>query len=453
MRPASPLALLLVTLGSFFGARDAQACSCVGGSPACQAYWITDAVFDGTVTSVRRIERTETIGTRQYRIPEYVVRFDVREAWKGVETGPVEILSPDSGGMCGFDFKIGTRYLVFSHRRGTDGRLGVTICSLTREYNGFNNDITPFLASLSAPPPSGGRVFGSVTHSPGPFSTSSTMAPLEVQVRLTGDGRTITTTSTGGEYEFKDVKPARYEIDIAMPEGYSFRGFPRTVDIADPRGCAKENAWATPTGRIAGRVVGPSGPAGSVQVDIALADAKPDARGEVPSVQVRSMPDGTFEASEIPPGRYTVGVNLRGTPTLSNRYGRVIYPGDGSDGEVITMTPGQTADLGTFRIPAPLRAIKVTGTVTWRDGSPAANFPVFAQDLGPDGRRFAGASARSGADGRFTMDLLEGRTYILTTPEFGPRDQVQLDVKPFRAEQSMAPVPVVIPRARRGPSH
>ena len=41
-------------------------------------------------------------------MPEYLVRFEVRQAWKGVEAGPLEILTTESGGMCGFDFKVGT---------------------------------------------------------------------------------------------------------------------------------------------------------------------------------------------------------------------------------------------------------------------------------------------------------------------------------------------------------
>ena len=87
----------------------------------------------------------------------------------------------------------------------------------------------------------------------------------------------------------------------------------------------------------------------------------------------------------------------------------------------------------------------MTGTVTWRDGSPAGNFPCSRRISGR--RNAVRPKLRSiGADGRFNIDLLEGRTYTLTTPEFGPRDRVQLTVHPFRAEESMAPVSVVIPR-------
>jgi hypothetical protein len=226
------------------------------------------------------------------------------------------------------------------------------------------------------------------------------------------------------------------------------------VNIPDPRACAREDAWVKAAGRILGHVVGPEGkPAGSVQVEIAREDAQPDVHGELPSVGARTMADGTFEAGEIPPGRYLVGVNLRGSPTLSNRYERVLYPGGGNEGTVVTVGLGQTVDLGAFQLPSPLRVIKATGTVTWQDGSPAANLTVFAQDLGPDGQRPAGASTRSGADGGFALDLLEGRTYTLTTPEFGPRDQVKLAVSPFRVREGMPPVLVVIPRERRGPSH
>ena len=92
------------------------------------------------------------------------------------------------------------------------------MCSLTREYNGFNSDITPFLASLAAAPPAGGRVFGSVTLGNTRFTRRATDA-MEVQVRLTGDGRTVTTTSDGGRDQFKDLKPARYENRHHAPRG------------------------------------------------------------------------------------------------------------------------------------------------------------------------------------------------------------------------------------------
>ena len=39
--------------------------------------------------------------------------------------------------------------IVFSHR--TDGRLGASICSLTRQYDGSTNDITTFLARCRHP--------------------------------------------------------------------------------------------------------------------------------------------------------------------------------------------------------------------------------------------------------------------------------------------------------------
>lgn len=451
MRRAGGLALPLV-LALLVTARDAGACTCIQPGPACQAFWTTEAVFDGTVTSITPIEGTETIGGREYPRTEYLVRFHVRQAWKGVEPGSIDILTTESGGMCGYDFTIAGRYLVFAHRRGTDGRLGASICSLTRPFNGFDTDISPFLASLTGSAAAAARVFGSVTVGNGRFSHGKA-TPMELQVRLTGDGRMVTRTSTGGRYEFENLNPARYEIDITLPRGYSAHGFPRSVNIPDARACAKEDAWLSPDGRIVGRVAGPSGPAASVQVEIALADAQPNDHGERPTVRTTTDTDGTFEAKEIPPGRYLVGVNLQGTPTLSNRYARLLYPGAGQDGEVLTLGLGQSVDLGTLRIPAPLRVIKVTGTLHWRDGTPAADVRVFAQDLGEGSARFSGLTTLVDANGRFTIGLLEGRTYTLSAPLPGPRDRTQLDVAPFRVHDAMPPLTVTIPRDRPGPSH
>lgn len=437
------LVLLLVLISS----RDASACTCITPGPACQTYWTTDAVFDGTVTAIAPIERTETIGGRDYRMPEYAVRFDVRQAWKGVEGAQLEILT-GSGGMCGFDFKVGGRYLVFAHRRGTDGKFGASICSLTRAYDGFDSDITPFLASLAAPPPDGGRVSGSVSAGSGRFSQGKS-EPLDVQVRLTGTGRTVVTTSAAGRYEFTNLKPAQYEIDVTLPQGYSSPGFPRTVSISDPRACARQDVWVRPTGMIIGRLAGPTGPAGSVLVEIAPADVTLSEHGEWPSSTTRTLPDGTFEASEIPPGRYLVGINLRGTPTPSNRYERLILQNGAPDREGIAVALGQSVDLGTLQIPAPIRVIKVTGVVTRQDGSPVANFDVFAHESTVAGRFVA--AARTGADGRFTMELMDGRTYMLRGP--ATRDgRIELPLVLFKVGEGMAPIGVVTPRVPPGPS-
>ena len=42
--------------------------------------------FDGTVTSITPIERSETIGTREYQSPN-TSGGSTRQAWKGVELG------------------------------------------------------------------------------------------------------------------------------------------------------------------------------------------------------------------------------------------------------------------------------------------------------------------------------------------------------------------------------
>ena len=49
---------------------------------------------------------------------------DGGKAWKFVDTG-------SGGGDCGFNFAVGSTYLVFAHRQPTKGRLSTGICSRT----------------------------------------------------------------------------------------------------------------------------------------------------------------------------------------------------------------------------------------------------------------------------------------------------------------------------------
>jgi len=139
---------------------NAAACSCIPSGPACQAFWKTDAVFDATVEA---IGPTSGIDDSMPELPfsrGKLVKLFVRQSWKGVEPGPLEVVTAADGAACGYDFKPGARYLVFAWKRPADGRWSVSLCSATREFDG-TGPAAAFLTSLSQPP-AGGRVTGSI---------------------------------------------------------------------------------------------------------------------------------------------------------------------------------------------------------------------------------------------------------------------------------------------------
>ena len=140
--------------------RAASACSCMSRGPACQAFWKTDAVFDATVVGIRPLNQAEPLPAGQVRFADKIVTLDVRQSWKGVEPGPLEVTTSGKGGSCGFPFKEGGRYLVFAYHGRRDARLEASICSLTQEFNG-SGVAADFLRALDAPA-RGGRIFGTV---------------------------------------------------------------------------------------------------------------------------------------------------------------------------------------------------------------------------------------------------------------------------------------------------
>lgn len=79
-----------------------------------------DAVFLGRVlqvTSDDRIKQTDTI------------RFKVERTWKGPVRADVNIFTGNSGGDCGFRFKVGETYLVYANE--SKNKLDTTFCHRT----------------------------------------------------------------------------------------------------------------------------------------------------------------------------------------------------------------------------------------------------------------------------------------------------------------------------------
>ena len=80
---------------------------------------------------------------------------------------------------------------------------------------------------------------------------------------------------------------------------------------------------------------------------------------------------------------------------------------------MIDVALGQTVDLGTWHMPPPLAIVHVAGIVTRQDGRPAAGLYVGAWDRtgNPVERARGAGGATSGPDGRFVLELRQGRVY------------------------------------------
>jgi hypothetical protein len=340
----------LAALWTLAFAGAAGACTCIGPNPICQAYWNTEVVFDATVVAIQPTARTESLGDRDFVMPEKLVSLTVLRGWKGIDAPSVEVVTAAQGSACGFNFEIGTRYLVFAAHRPADGRLEVSSCGRTRAFTGRGED-AEFLDSLSRPA-TGGRIFGSVRLferrlSRGP---STPDRPFETEIRLTGDGRVSTTKSTGGRYEFRDLSAGRYQLNLSISDAYTAGDLERQIDIPNDRACAQEEFGVMPNGRISGQLVGANGrPLPDVDVELtSAAESQPEV------ISARTDANGFFEFERLSPGRYIVGLNLGNAGVSEDRpYARTTYPGRGEDPQVLDLRLGETVNLPAWRVPPP----------------------------------------------------------------------------------------------------
>jgi len=435
----SGAAVLLTTASSAF------ACTCVVGAPVCQAYWTTDAVFDATVEGIDLASGDRELGGRSFPFPEKIVHLNVRQAWKGVPAGPLDIVTAGDGAACGYDFKRAKRYLVFAFK-APDGRWSVSLCSGTVEFDG-TGEAAAFLASLSTAP-KGARIFGSIKTMERRFDGESTYAPhpVETKVHLLGDGQERNVTSTGGRFEFTGLARGPYRLSVETPDGFTTRtAGERTIELPDEHACANADYALAPSGRITGRVVDAAGrPPKQVTIQANIADARGQPGGvSLPTAYPNDQ--GVFEIAELPPGRYIVGVNLENRPPSQyTPYARTVYPSDGSDAFVVTITRGETFDLGEWRLPPPVPTLRLDGNVAWDDGTPAAGIVVMAQDITDNSRGAFVGNTTTAADGRFSIELRQRRVYSFQLSSRTKR----LPIAPPRVETgSSAPAPlrIVIP--------
>ena len=239
---------------------------------------------------------------------------------------------------------------------------------------------------------------------------------MDLEVRLVGNGRTLATTAKAGRYEFSGLAAGAYGLSVLVPDGYSTWMPTRPVEFPNERACVESNFSMSPSGRISGWLVDARGrDVSDVEVQATAADIELDREQSLHVVSARSDDRGFFELRELPPGRYVAGINLRDLPNQYQPYTRTIFPGGKEPPMTIELALGQSVDLGRWMIPAPLAVIKVTGTIAWKDGTPARGVFVSLLDIGQNAEspaRGAGG-ALSRTDGRFVVDAREGRVYRL----------------------------------------
>jgi hypothetical protein len=385
----------------------------MSSGPACQAFWKTDAVFDAIVDDIGRTTGVQAFGAGAVPVDDNLVTLTVRQAWKGVEPGRLQVVTSEFSASCGYDFKVGRRYLVFAFKNRADGQWRVSLCSATHEFNGSGED-SAFLASL-AQPAGGGRVFGTVETWIQQFDPghSTRRQNVEATLHLRGAGKEWTARSTNGTFQFTGLPLDTFSLDIDAPKGFAAEISSRHIELPDDRACSRELYVLRAAAALTGRLLRHDrNPAARIEIQLTT----PFARGApiigVPSMSASTDADGFFSISGIPAGDYVVGVNLDDLPSDYRPYGRTLFPSDGGPARVFTIG-SEPIDIGSWTLPPPLPVVKLSGVAVWDDGTPAAGVYVGVWDVTgnrPEAARGAGG-ATTDASGRFQINVREGRTY------------------------------------------
>jgi hypothetical protein len=393
--------LLLPALAS-----PAFACSCYNSGPPCQAYWNSQVVFAGTPLSVSRIE-VERDGNR---IMQRLVRFQLDEPFRGVSGSSVEVITGAWDGDCGYDFEVGKKYLVYGYNLEGSTRIGTGICSRTQPLSEASEDLS-FIRAVSGSP-AGATIYGTAQRHTVNLEDGGTREPTgsiegAVVVASSGESRREATTGADGRYRFSNLPPGRYTVRVTLPAKLSpFEE--QTVEVHD-RGCAEVDINAVTDGRILGRLLDARG----LPLEGKSVELLPVGRDGklLRGLWAYTQGDGSFKHTQLPPGRYVLGINTFGAPDKDLPYRKTFYPSatNESAAEVFTLDEGQHLSGIEFRLPAPLVPRVLTGTIVWPDGRPAAGAELRLEEV--ESGRSAQWGVKTDKRGRFKLHGYEGLLY------------------------------------------
>ena len=344
--------LTLAMLGAMtVTSRDALACSCMMSGPPCQATWTADSVFAGTVVSIAPIDHVSLGAPYQSRL----VTFSVETGFVNAAPGPLEIVTGTGGGDCGYEFKVGVKYLVYASKGGSSV-LTAGICSRTRPLAEAQEDLK-YLTTMNATG-SGGRVYGRVNESRRDPAEEDTVdfGPVE-GIRVSIRGATFlrdAVTDGNGRFLVADLPVGPASVSIAVPYGFEPEIFEYEIEIKDPRACRQIDLTIEPLARASGFVTDASGrPLAGVEIDAVaheLAGFRPDPYQH----PVKTDERGGFEFSALPPGTYVFGINLTKDRYNQSRGAAVFLPGTAvaSEATVVELKAGDRKEVGVLRLVA-----------------------------------------------------------------------------------------------------
>jgi Tissue inhibitor of metalloproteinase len=437
--------LIVISVSS----QTANACTCGGTGSPCESYGSADAVFVGTVVAERENERPKKADRNDIDWIPMAYKFSVEQSYLGVSGTEAEVFTGRGGGDCGYDFKVGQRYLVYAYRYNNN-KLSTGICTRTRPFSSANEDLA-FLGTLSSAAP-GVTIHGAI------YDREGKSGPVSPDILITLEGesdRKEIPPDGEGRFRVSGLRAGKYKVSVKLPDTLTTYRPEQEITVAD-RGCARVGWYVTDNGRVTGRVINADGePVPRIYVSLVYADADDKDREKME----RTDNDGQFMFSGILRGRYFIAVNHTRFPEPNDptsAYPPVFYPGvvDRAHAKAIAVGAGEKVTDIEVRIPSKRPAGILNGTVVWSDGLPVANAQLSVMDVTQGEGFYYGVAADE--QGQFKIEgyvgqklVIEARSNRTYVPSNKPNDPMErVEKKRITLEGPAETLRIVITKLR-----
>ncbi len=317
--------------------------------------------------------------------------FSVDEAFKGVNTAEIDVDSENAG--CGYHFKAGETYLVYSYA-DKDHSLRASSCSPTRPMEKAAALLQQLRNARDGQPVA--SLFGTVRREQGNFPGAivpGSDGPLRnIVVRLMSSAGRMFSAQTDemGRYAFYNIAPGTYGFtaDVRTYSEFPFLaghlvsttppdpetvkipgGYPELIELAS-ESCSEHDVQDIFSGKIQVRVAQPNGEPVHGRLSLFVADQYALEGGRTVATA------GISEFWNLAPGEYIVVFNnddgIRG-----ELFHRTFYPDsrDLAHAVRIRLPEGQFADV-TLQLRDPIEMRPLIVKLGWQ-GEPPANMPLF----------------------------------------------------------------------------